>query len=199
MKNSKPNTIKPLLALKLPNQGFTLFELLIVISITAILILLTTPSFKAYSAQSTSKAIIQKLSGLVRLARNNAIYHQHPTILCPSKDGIQCSQSWQDGALILEDNNNNQKVDNTEAVIHFQSPLIEQGELRWTALRNYLSISGQGLSGSSAGSFIYCPEANKPNYAQALIVSFSGKIRIAEDANNDGIRESGNAKNIVCL
>ena len=196
---SKSITIKPFSAFKSFNQGFTLFELLIVIAVVAILVVLSTPTLMAYSSQAKSKATIQKLSGLVRLARNNAIYHQSTTILCPSKDSVSCSQYWQDGVLIFEDKNNNRQVDNKEAVIHFQTPLIDQGKLHWTALRNYLSFSGQGLTGGSAGSFIYCPELGKPKSAHGLIVSFSGKIRQAEDSNKDGIRESGNAKNIACL
>jgi type IV fimbrial biogenesis protein FimT len=180
-------------------HGFTLFEILIVLTIIAILMTLTTPSFYAYSAQSESKATIQKLSGLIRFVRNNAINHQRSTLLCPSKDGLKCGQNWQEGALVFEDYNNDKQLNSTEAILYFQSPFIESGSIRWTALHNYLAFSGQGLSGSSAGSFIYCPEDKNPKYANALIVSFSGKIRRAVDNNHDGIRESGNAKNIVCL
>tara|TARA_R110001592_G_scaffold177076_2_gene417236 strand:+ start:37545 stop:38135 length:591 start_codon:yes stop_codon:yes gene_type:complete len=184
----------------LNNQGgFTLFEILIVLAISAILLSLATPSFYAYSAQSKSKAINQKLAGLLRQARSNALNHQSSTVLCPSLDGLKCGGDWQEGVLIFEDLNNDKQLNNTEAIVYFQSPLIEKGSIRWTALYNYLSFSGQGLSGSSAGSFIYCPEDKNPNYANALIVSFSGKIRRAIDSNYDGIRESGNNKNIVCL
>mgnify|MGYP003649905647 CR=1 FL=1 len=180
-------------------HGFTLLEVLIVLAITAVLMTLATPSLYSYAAQSESKAIIQKLSGLIRLARNNAINHQRSTLLCPSKDGLSCEQNWQEGALIFEDRNNDKQLNNAETIIYFQSPLTENGSIHWSALHNRLSFSGQGLSGSSAGSFIYCPADKNPKYANALIVSFSGKIRRAEDNNGDGIRESGNAKNIVCL
>ena len=179
--------------------GFSLFEILIVLAIVAILMSLATPSFYAYSAQSESKATIQKLSMLIKFARKNAINHQRSTLLCPSKDGLKCGQSWKEGALIFEDKNNDKQLNNAEAILYFQSPLIESGSIRWTALHNHLSFSGQGLSSSSAGSFIYCPDDKNPKYANALILSFSGKIRRAIDINQDGIRESGNAKNIVCL
>lgn len=180
-------------------NGFTLLEVLTVIAITAILLSLATPSFQAFSAHQDAKATVQKLSGLIRLARNNALNHQRPTLLCPSKDGIKCTQDWHEGILIFEDQNHDKQLSQHEDLVYFQSPLIKKGSLHWSALHNYLSFSGQGLSGSSAGSFIYCPEDNNPAYANALIVSFSGKARRAQDSNHDGIRESGNAKNIVCL
>ncbi len=181
------------------HRGFTLFEILIVLAVTAILMSLATPSFYAFSAQSKSKATVQKLSGLVRLARNKAVNHQSSILLCPSENGLVCGQNWQEGVLIFEDKNNDKQLNNTETLVHFQSPLIDHGSIRWSALHNYLSFSGEGISGNSAGSFIYCPEDNNPEYANALIISFSGKIRRAQDNNHDGIRESGNSKNIVCL
>tara|TARA_R110002167_G_scaffold243833_11_gene449272 strand:+ start:358 stop:948 length:591 start_codon:yes stop_codon:yes gene_type:complete len=181
------------------HRGFTLLEMLIVLTITAILMALGSPSFYALSAQSKSKSTIQKLSGLVRLARNSAVNHQTPIVLCPSKNGLACGKSWQEGVLIFEDQNNDKQLSKTETLVHFQSPLIESGSIQWSALHNYLSFSGEGLSGNSAGSFVYCPEDNNPKYANSLIISFSGKIRRAGDDNHDGIRESGNSKNIVCL
>lgn len=180
------------------SQGFTLLEVLMVMAIAAILMFIATPSYHAYAAQANAKLTIQTLSGLVRLARNHAIYRQHATLLCPSKDGRHCSQNWQEGVLIFQDDNHNKQVDSTETVIHVQAPLFKQGSLQWTAVKNQLHFSAQGISGSSAGSFIYCSKDKNPHYAHALILSFSGKIRHAKDSNNDGIRESGNAKNIVC-
>lgn len=181
------------------HRGFTLFEILIVLAVTAILISLVTPNFYAFSAQSKSKATIQKLSGLVKLARNKAVNHQSSILLCPSENGLVCGENWQEGVLIFEDQNNDKQLNTTENLVHFQSPLIENGSIRWSALHNYLSFSGEGISGNSAGSFIYCPEDNNLKYANALIISFSGKIRRAVDDNHDGIRESGNSKNIACL
>ncbi len=180
-------------------SGFTLLETLIVLAIVAILLMLTTPSFYAYSAQAESKAVIQKFAGLLRMARNNAINHQRLTLLCPSKNGLTCSDDWQEGVLIFEDSNSDKQVNNQEAVVYFQSSFITKGTIHWTALHKHISFSGQGLSGSTAGSLVYCPDQQNPNYANALIVSFSGKIRRANDSNQDGILESGNNKNIVCI
>ena len=180
------------------NRGFSLLELLITLSIIAILTVIATPSFTTQSSNNEAKAVIQTLSSLVRTARNHAIYHQKSTIMCPSSDGQTCSQNWREGALIFQDNNHDKLLNTTEPVVRFNAHLSDKGSLNWTALRNYLVFSGQGLSGSSAGSFIYCPTNNNAKHAHALIISFSGKVRQAQDTNQDGIRESGNTKNIIC-
>ena len=179
--------------------GFTLFELLIVLTIIAILLSFATPSFYSFSAKTEAKAVIQTLSGLIRLTRNNAINMQIPSLLCPSKDGLVCDNNWEEGVLIFEDVNNDKQLNNAENVIYFQGTLIDSGSIHWTALHNYVAFSGEGLNSSSAGSFIYCPENQDPHFAHALIISFSGKLRRAIDSNNDGIREIGNNKNINCL
>lgn len=198
MTTFKSKIVNPSRLNNLAIQGFTLLELLITLSIISILIVVVTPSFTASSAKANASAVIQTLSGLVRTARNHAIYHQQTTIMCPSKDGIKCHQTWQDGALIFQDSNANKRLDPSEPVIRFQTPLSDNGSIRWTALRNYIMFSGQGLTGTTAGSFIYCPADNNSEHAHALIISFSGKIRHAQDADQDGIRESGNTKNIIC-
>lgn len=180
-------------------SGFTLIEVLMVLIITAILASIVAPNFYDFSARSTSKKVIQDLSSLVRFTRNHALHHQNTTVLCPSTDGKQCEQSWESGALIFEDKNDDQRLNGDDVILNFNSPLASKGTITWTALRNYLSFSGQGLSANSAGSFIYCPNNKNEQYAHALIVSFSGKIRFAEDNNQDGIKESGNNNNIACL
>ena len=179
--------------------GFTLFETLIVLTIIGILMSFATPSFYAFSAKTEAKAVIQTLSGLIRHTRNNAINMQTPSLLCPSKEGLICENNWEEGVLIFEDTNNDKQLNNAENVIYFQESLIDSGSIHWTALHNYVAFSGEGLNSSTAGSFIYCPENKDPHYAHALIISFSGKLRRAIDSNNDGIRETGNNKNINCL
>lgn len=189
----------PRLKLTFYSCGFTLIELLVVMTIAAILIALAAPGFEAFSAQSNTKNSLHKLSGVLRLARNHAVHHQTPVLICPSKDGIHClNQDWQHGLMILADYNNNQQADPSDTLVYFDKPFIEQGSLHWNALRNSLRFKPTGLPDGSVGSFVYCPENNDARFAHALMISFSGKLRFAEDQNKDGIRESGNSKNIIC-
>jgi type IV fimbrial biogenesis protein FimT len=100
--------------------------------------------------------------------------------------------------MILEDHNHNRQRDSSEHLVYFQSPLIEHASLDWNGLNNYMIFSVLGVPSGSAGSFVYCPGNRDVRHAHALIISFSGKIRLAEDLNQDGIREAANNMNIVC-
>jgi type IV fimbrial biogenesis protein FimT len=192
---NKPSAIE-----KKPNvSGFTLLEMLFVLAITALLVSLAAPGFQAYSAQARAKNSIHKLSGVLRQARNHAVHHQKSVLVCPSHDGLKChAQGWENGLMIFEDNNNNRLAEPSDNLIFFQSPFIEHARLDWNRTDNYLIFSELGLPSGSAGSFVYCPGNRDSRYAHALIISFSGKMRLAEDHNQDGIREAGNSANIVC-
>lgn len=184
--------------LKYKAKGFTLIEVLIVITIVSILVAIVTPDFYAQSAHNSAKQTIHKISGLIRLARNHAVNHQVSTVLCPSSSGKMCEQNWSEGGMIFEDKNLDKKFNGNDSLIAFDTTTVSAGSIQWTALRNFLAFSGKGISGNSAGSFIYCPENKDARFAHALIVSFSGKMRYAKDSNHDGIRESGNKRNIDC-
>lgn len=180
-------------------HGFTLIELLTVIAIASLLVFLVVPGFQSLSAHSTARNSLHKLSGVLRLARHHAINHQTRVLVCPSLDGIHClDQDWQHGVLILTDDNDNQEADASETVVYFQAPFLEQGSLHWNALKNNLRYAPTGQPEGSVGSFVYCPGNHDTRFAHALMLSFSGKIRLAEDQNKDGIRETGNRRNIIC-
>lgn len=180
-------------------SGFTLLEMLFTVMIAALLFSLAAPAFQSFSAQSKAKNSIHKLSGVLRHARNHAVHYQKPVLVCPSEDGVNClRQDWQRGIMVFEDRNQNRQAEASETLIYFQAPFIEHAKLSWNGLRNNLLFSELGLPSGSAGSFVYCPNNGDVKYAHGLIISFSGKIRLAEDYNRDGIRESGNHKNLVC-
>lgn len=180
------------------NTGFTLIEALFVLAILGIMLSLASPALDAFSARNQAKTTMQKLAGIIRLSRNHAVNHQQTTIMCPSQNGQHCQGDWHDGILVFEDRNHNLQADAQEVILYFNAPFIKQGSLEWTALRPYLAFSEQGLPKGTIGSFIYCPANKKNEHAHALIMSFSGKFRLAEDKNGDGIKETGSQQNISC-
>jgi len=178
--------------------GFTLLELLVTLSITAILFSISTPSFKEMILESQADSAINHISRLIRLARNIAVTQGTTSTLCPSSDGKKCDGEWKEGVLLFTDKNKNSVVDGKDSVIQFSHPFIEQGDLTLKSLRNLIQFSAKGTPQGTIGSFIYCPSDNNIQHAKALILSFQGRLRRGYDFNNDGIEEAGNHKNISC-
>jgi len=179
-------------------HGFTLLELLITLSITAILFAVSTPSFKEMILESQAESTINHIARLIRLARNIAVTQATTSTLCPSIDGKYCNGAWEDGVMLFTDRNKNNIVDEKDVVVQFLQPFIDQGNLRLKSMRNLIQFSAQGTPQGTIGSFIYCPSDKSLRHAKTLILSFQGRLRRGYDFNKDGIEETGNHKNISC-
>ena len=81
----------------------TMIELLVVITITAVLLALAAPSFGDASLSSKLSGIANRLSASALLARGEAIKRNAFTTLCMSADGTTCAASggWEQGWVVL--------------------------------------------------------------------------------------------------
>jgi len=182
----------------LKNCGFTLVELLTTLVIVTVLSMAAIPSFKHIYQASKATAVINQVVGVTRLARNTAVTEKTTTTLCPSIDGVTCSDEWKDGVILFTDNNTNSQIDGNDHVVRFYQPFIDTGFLNWRSLRNKIQFSSTGLPRGTIGSFVYCPKSQDPLYAKSMILSFQGRIRSGQDRNQDGIDETSSGQNISC-
>mgnify|MGYP003862709201 CR=1 FL=1 len=178
--------------------GFTLIELLCALSIVVILSAVALPSLQDIYLRSEANASINRVSGLIRLARSSAITQSVTTTLCPSQDGQTCAENWEDGTLLFIDINKNKQLDDEDQIIQYQSPFLSNGSLQWLSFRNAIQFTSRGYPNGTIGSFIYCPDNMDETYGKSAILNFQGKLRQGKDSNGDGIIESGNKHNISC-
>lgn len=104
------------------NTGFTLFELVMVISIVAILAAIAIPGFQFVTNSNRIATEVNGLLGDLQFARSEAVKEGQPVTVCASADGTSCSASpnWQNGWIVFLDTNNDQKRQATEAIIRVQ-------------------------------------------------------------------------------
>ncbi len=104
-------------------SGFTLTELLMVISISAILLLIGVPSFKYVTVSNRITTEVNGLLGDMQYARSMAIKQGLPVTVCASTDGSNCSggTAWQSGWIVFLDSNADQTRQASEAVLRAQS------------------------------------------------------------------------------
>jgi type IV fimbrial biogenesis protein FimT len=109
--------------------GFTMVELLTVLTIIGILLALATPSMARFAADWRVKNAGNSLIGQLRLARVEAIRQSRPVILCPvtSAGNLTCdstTQEWKNGWLLFVDVNNNGAYDSaTDKLLKQQDSL----------------------------------------------------------------------------
>jgi type IV fimbrial biogenesis protein FimT len=111
-----------------PVSGFTIFELVMVMAIAAILVGIGIPSFQYVTASNRISSEINGLLADMRLARVEAIKEGLPVTVCASADGQTCIGStnggaWTSGWIIFSDPSSNQTPPNAQSVLRVQPAL----------------------------------------------------------------------------
>lgn len=169
-----------------PNQGGTLIELLIGVTVIAMLTSLTSSalsgvmdSFRLTSASNTF------LSAL-HLTRSEAIKRNSRVVLCKSATGASCAVDgdWGQGWVVFHDANNNAVLDSGEEVIRRESALPASFSMTGnTPVAKYVSYTAVGTPKSSAGAFqagtiTLCRQSVSGGDARQIILSSTGRPRI---------------------
>ncbi len=83
--------------------GFTLVELLLSLTVIAIVLSLTAPSLKEIIMNNRISAQTDALSGALSYARNTAISQNIDVLVCPSSTSgsTNCGATWQNGWIIV--------------------------------------------------------------------------------------------------
>lgn len=167
--------------------GYSLLELLFVISILFILLGIATP-FGKIIAENRQLTQIAQLNRMVEMARNNAITTRETTTLCASADGSHCDADAQlPTILIFADRNSNREFDADDRKVHHAALSHKDWHWRGSAHRPYLRFRADG-SVMEWGRFTLCPEKGVP-YASQLVLNIAGRPYI-EKLSGDELMSS---------
>ncbi|RPJ45094.1 MAG: prepilin-type N-terminal cleavage/methylation domain-containing protein [Betaproteobacteria bacterium] len=166
-------------------SGSTLLELMVVLSVSAILLGIAIPGFSALTSNSRLVAATNELVSSLHLARSEAIKRNSRVVLCTSATGTSCvaSGGWHQGWLVFHDPNNNAVLDSGETVIlarqSFPAGLKLNGN-QWIA--KYISYTPSGatrtISGVlQVGTLTVCNESAASGTARWIVVSSTGRPR----------------------
>jgi len=103
--------------------GFSMTELVVVMSLVAILAAIAVPSFKYVTTSNRISSELNGLLGNLQYARSEAVKQGLPVTVCSSTDGATCNGGavWQSGWIVFLDSNSNQTVDAGETVLQVQN------------------------------------------------------------------------------
>ncbi|MEJ2385401.1 MAG: GspH/FimT family pseudopilin [Xanthomonadales bacterium] len=157
--------------------GATVLELMVTLTIAAILLVAGVPSFQHYLHRQHVRAAIEQLHHDLMLARSEAVYRNAIVIACPGapESGCAMGSDWSPGWIVFEDSDGDRTLSGDETVIRY-GQLMQTVHVLTTAGRGPLRFFPDGSAPGTNMSISLCGLGGPPD-ARKLVVSNIGRIR----------------------
>lgn len=181
-------------------HGLTLLELLVALSIAAVLVTLAVPGLSEMVQHKRGDLVIRRLNQAIELARISAVSYGEVVTLCRSGDGQECGGTWEQGLLVFRDPDADRRLVDDQQPVAYLDLGGSRGRIFWRAFgsRQYLQFTPLGFTRNQNGNFTYCPDAGDLRQARQLIVNRAGRTRRALDTDGDGIAEDSRGRPLRC-
>ena len=165
--------------------GITLIELLITMSILAILVTVSVPSFNKLITHLQLVSVSNNINNMITTSRLNAINKGHDIVLCKKSAPVTqdtpnnfCSlttNDWNQGLLVFQDDNNDNTRNVDEEITQQLEPLSKNITLNYNN-GAYVHFTPEGVA-RNAGTFTLCSPFGE---GKEIIINFIGRTRIID-------------------
>ena len=178
--------------------GFTMFELVMVMSIVAIIAAIGLPSFKYVTASNRISTEINGLLMDMRFARSEAVKQGLPVTVCISTNGTTCATSgsdWSVGWMIFSDPGSSRTLATGQVAIKVQPAFAQDfgGTDTFAAASgmSYITFNREGFgstnttAGSSPETLLLKSTPVNPNWERCLVVTPIGALSISKNGTGN--------------
>jgi type IV fimbrial biogenesis protein FimT len=139
--------------MRITQHGFTMVELVVVISIVGLLLAIGAPSYKYVTTANRIAAEINGLLGDLQFARGEAIKEGQSVSICASTDGATCSgaATWTTGWIVFTDTGTIGTVDGTDQVLRMQRAVVSGDTLAATSSIAAITFTREGFARNLPG------------------------------------------------
>ncbi|MGQ9685303.1 MAG: GspH/FimT family pseudopilin [Thiobacillaceae bacterium] len=164
-------------------SGVTLIELLVTISIAAILMAIAVPGFQDFFRRNRLDSATSDLMATLNYARSEAIRRGVPVSVCRSSNGESCSGGWQEGWIVFTNPDNDDTVDAGEEILRVHQALPNGITLNAnTNFTTRITYRSDGrITNTVGGTFFFCPASGTTD-ARQIVVNGAGRARIEHAA-----------------
>jgi type IV fimbrial biogenesis protein FimT len=158
-------------------KGITALELMVTLSIAAILLAIGIPSLQQFTQRQHMKSAVTGLQQDLLLARSQSVYRNAIIVACPGgpADGCSGSPNWSGGWIVFEDENRDEDRQSKEPLIrHGQA--LEQVDIRNSSGRSAIRFFPDGSTPGTNTSLSLCGLDGPPG-ARKIVISNIGRIR----------------------
>ena len=137
--------------MKTPNSGFTLFELMVGISIMGILVSLAVPSFQDYGRNTRAISAQNDLVTALNYARSEAIRRSQAVTVCATSTFLACgtADTWVNGWMVYVEQTGvglGVRANDEEILQMWRGPGVENVEIESTGLGSrFVSFTPTGM------------------------------------------------------
>jgi len=178
-------------------SGFTLIELMITVSVAAILLSVAAPSFRDTVVRNRLTTATNEFMATINYARSEAIKSGKSVTICKSSSGTGCTTTdseWENGWIAFLDDNANGTLNTGETLLRVWSAMPTGYTLRTnsTNFTNFMRYSPLGAvaNNSVGGTFAICYN-NQTTDAKTIAIT-QLRPRLGVDTNGDRIPEKDN-------
>ena len=186
-----------------PQRGFTLIELVITISIAAILVGMAVPSFVSVVSDAKLGKVIEPTVRALMIARSEAARSREDVTVCPRASDTACGTDWDNGLLVFIDGvfdpfEGTATRDDDDLVLSIVEPHDTDNTLKVIASTdrtanteytpNYIRYGIDGRASWANGTLIACDERGVES-SRAINITLTGSIqRARSDADGDVVQ-----------
>ena len=156
-------------------HAFSLFELLICLAITSIILSMAIPSFQEAVQRNQRAQSVNQLLGILQFARGSAVFGRTTVGVCTGRHSCSATLSWRNQLLVFADTNQNGQIDQNEVLLRTENL---SGDLVWHWSnfrgRGFLQFEHDGTTRALNGTLTLC-KAGQP--LRQIVISISGRAR----------------------
>lgn len=176
-------------------RGVTLVELMVTVSIVAIILAFVGPSIQSILIKNRIVAEINETSSLIQYARHHAIDEQAQVVVCPSKNFSVCTTDWNDPKIVFIDDNDNATRDvSEELLVTIGATSVASLMTNTTDIIKFTETGEANLTTE----ILLCHKDGKAQYARSLSVTLQGRVKMSTDSDKDGINENTAGVDLSC-
>lgn len=167
-------------------KGFTLIELIIVLSILTIILSIATPNFLKFKQKMYLDSERNRLTVSLHFARNFAITNNTHVIVCPSDKGNECDSgsNWHSGWIVFIDKNGNREHDEDEKLLRHENKSLKSIDIRSSIHRSKIRFNSMGYSPGTNTSIHFC-DMNNSTIPRSIIINNAGRIKQSNPLSNN--------------
>lgn len=168
-------------------QGFTLIEVIITLSVLSILTAYGLPEWRSFKQNQTMTQELNRLSSSINYARNQSIIASEHTILCSTQSFTACDgdSQWHKGWMVFIDVNRNRNYDSNDRILLNENGMSGHLKALASIYRPLIRFDQMGFSPGTNLSIRFCDERGA-EYGKAIIVSNVGRPRVVQQIDNCG-------------